>query len=85
MIHYSLAAADAPLATLVEFAGQRLENKLDANNATTSGATFRLLRLGHVTLPKEIHGEVLRLQAGDKESTALQIRQVVITRTRASD
>jgi len=82
VIQYACPALTRPLPVRVEFAGQKIEVALDVAKTTKDATTYRLLRLGQITLATEARGETLRLSADTRESTALLVRQFVIARAK---
>lgn len=85
VMQYACPSIAQPLTGEVEFAGQKIPITLDSAKATTNAATYRILRLGQMTLSAEARGEILRLRIGAKDSNALLIRQVVIARAKPSE
>jgi hypothetical protein len=69
----------APLKLVVELAGQQIETELPVEKITKDAETFRVLRLGRVTLPADLRGRDLRITAGDKSSSSLILRHLFIT------
>lgn len=82
LLHYSCPGLKEPLKLRVEFNGQTLEKELDVDRGTATAQTFRILRLGSLTLTGDVRGETLRLSAGDKASPQLILKSLLITRPR---
>lgn len=82
LLHYACPELAGPLKIRVEFNGQTLEKELDTDRATKDAQTFRILRLGSLTLTGDHRGETLRLSAGDKDSPRLILKSLLITRPR---
>lgn len=76
-------AAEVPLR--VEFNGQTLEKPLGAGRATKDARTFRIFRIGSLTLTGDHRGETLRLTAGDKNNPRLILKSLILTRPRPAD
>jgi hypothetical protein len=70
------------VALSVEFAGQKIEKTLESDRATKDGQTFRILRLGSLTLTGDHRGETLRFTAGDKNAAKLVLKSLLITKPR---
>jgi hypothetical protein len=82
VMQYACPNITTPLKGEVEFAGQKIAVTLDAAKATAKATTYRILRLGQITLSTEAKGEILHLRFGAKESNTLLIRQMVIARAK---
>ncbi|WP_395750898.1 hypothetical protein [Prosthecobacter sp.] len=82
LLHYACPELTAPLKIQVECNGQTLEKDLEVDRATRDAETFRILRLGSLTLTSDLRGETLRLTAGDKNSPQLIVKSLLITRPR---
>jgi hypothetical protein len=82
LLHYSCPDLAEPLPIRIEFNGQTLETKLEVERATKDAETFRILRLGSLTLTSDLRGETLHLRAGDKASPQLIVKSLLITRPR---
>ncbi len=82
LLHYACPELAGPLKIRVEFNGQTVEKELAADRATKDAQTFRILRLGSLTLTGDHRGETLRLSAGDKTSPKLILKSLLITRPR---
>ncbi len=82
LLHYACPELAEPLKISVEFNGQTIEKELAADRITKDAQTFRILRLGSFTLIGDHRGETLRLSAGDKTSTKLILKSLLITKPR---
>ena len=82
LLNYACAELEEPLKIVVECNGQTLEKELEVERATKDAQTFRILRLGSLTLTSDLRGETLRLVAGDKASPKLIVKSLLITRPR---
>ncbi|MFZ2281290.1 MAG: hypothetical protein WAW39_26060 [Prosthecobacter sp.] len=82
LLHYACTEVEEPLKIVVECNGQRLEKELGVERATKDAQSFRILRLGSLTLTSDLRGETLRLSAGDKASPHLIVKSLLITRPR---
>jgi hypothetical protein len=82
LLHYACTGLTAPLKIRVECSGQIIEKDLEVDRATPDAETFRILRLGSITLTSDLRGETLRLIAGDKASPQLIVKSLLITRPR---
>ena len=82
LLHYSCVELATPLPLKVEFAGQKIEKTLESDRATKDGQTFRILRLGSLTLTGDHRGETLRFTAGDKNAAKLVLKSLLITKPR---
>lgn len=78
-VEYACPVLSAPLKLVVEIAGQQIETELPVEKVTKDAETFRVLRLGRVTLPADLRGRDLRITAGDKSSSSLILRHLFIT------
>jgi hypothetical protein len=85
VLHYASLTPEEEVPVTVELAGQKLTQVLDAKKATKDNKTFRLLRLGQMTLEKEVSGQPVILTAGTKDKPALIVRNLVITRTQKAE
>lgn len=85
LLQYSCPESAVPLSVSVEFAGEKVERTLDADRATKDAQTFRILRLGSLTLTGDHRGETLRLVAGDKNSPKLILKSLLITKPRPAN
>ena len=82
VLHYASFTPDADVPVTLELAGQKLTETLDAKKATKDNKTFRLLRLGQITLEKDVSGSPLVLTAGSADKPALIVRNLVIARAK---
>jgi len=78
-VEYACPVLSAPLKLVVDLAGQQIETELPVEKVTKDAETFRVLRLGRVTLPGDLRGRDLRITAGDKSSSSLILRHLFIT------
>jgi hypothetical protein len=78
-LEYACPVLSAPLKLVVDLAGQQIETELPVEKVTKDAETFRVLRLGRVTLPADLRGRDLRITAGDKSSSSLILRHLFIT------
>jgi hypothetical protein len=85
LLHFSCPDLTAPLPLRVEFGGQTVEKTLETDRATKDAQTFRILRLGSLTLTGDHRGETLRLVAGDKNSPKLILKNLLITKPRPAN
>ncbi len=85
VLQYACPDLAGPLSLSVEYGGQKLEAALDKDKGTQNARTFRILRLGQMTLAAETKGQILRLTAGTKDGSALLLRSLVITRAKAEN
>lgn len=82
LLHYACPELAEPLPLTVEFAGQKIEKALETERATKDARTFRIFRLGSLTLTGDHRGETLRFSAGDKNSPKLILKSLLITKPR---
>ncbi len=82
LLHYACPELEEPLKIVVQCNGQTLEKELDVERVTKDSQTFRILRLGSLTLTSDLRGETLRFSAGDKASPKLIVKSLLITRPR---
>lgn len=85
LLEYSCPELDAPLPVAVEFAAQSLEKTLEADRGTKDDQTFRIFRVGSLTLTGDQRGETLRLVVGDKSSPKLILKNLLITKPRPAN
>ena len=78
-LEYACPVLSAPLKLMADLAGQQVEMELPVEKVTKDAETFRVLRLGRVTLPADLRGRDLRITAGDKSSSSLILRHLFIT------
>jgi hypothetical protein len=78
-LEYACPVLSAPLKIVADLAGQQIEMELPVEKVTKDAETFRVLRLGRVTLPADLRGRDLRITAGDKSSSSLILRHLFIT------
>lgn len=84
LLHYSCPDLKEPLPVKVEFGGQVVEKMLEPGRATKDAQTFRIFRLGSLTLTGDRRGETLRFTAGDKAAPKLTLKSLLITKPRPS-
>lgn len=84
VLNYSCPSLNLPLTIQASLGSERIEATLDTGKTTANTTTYRVLRLGQITLHSEARGDTLRLIAGSKDASSLWVRQLVITRARAS-
>lgn len=83
LLHYACPELTAPLPVQVELAGQIVEKVIEVERATKDAQTFRIFRVGTLTLTADHRGETLRLIAGDKAAPKLILKSLLITKPRA--
>lgn len=84
VLNYACPSVTESLTIAASLGGQRVDATLDASKATPDATTYRVLRLGQITLHAETRGDTLRLTAGAKDANTLLVRQLVIARARAA-
>lgn len=84
LLQYACTDLEQPLKISVEFNGQKVEKTLEADRVTQDAQTFRVFRLGSLTLTGDHRGETLRLSAGDKNAPKLILKSLLITQPRPS-
>ncbi|MFC5453968.1 hypothetical protein [Prosthecobacter fluviatilis] len=82
LLHYACPDLEKPLKIVVKCNGQTLEKELEVEQVTKDGQTFRILRLGSLTLTSDLRGETLRLAAGDGTKPQVIVKSLLITRPR---
>ncbi len=82
LLHYACTDLTEPLKVSVEFNGQTIAKELESDRVTKDAQTFRILRLGSLTLTADHRGETLHLTAGDKNSAKLILKNLLITKPR---
>ena len=85
LLQYACPELAEPLPIRVEFNGQTLEQELQTDRVTKDAQTFRILRLGSLTLTGDQRGETLRLSAGDPASPQLILKSLLITKPRPAN
>ena len=78
-LEYACPVLSAPLKLVADLAGHQIEAELPVEKVTKDAETFRVLRLGRVTLPGDLRARDLRITAGDKSSSSLILRHIYIT------
>jgi hypothetical protein len=78
-LEYACPVLSAPLKLVVDLAGQQIEAELPVEKVTKDAETYRVLRLGRVTLPGDLRARDMRITAGDKSSSSLILRHLFIT------
>lgn len=78
-LEYACPILSAPLKLVADLAGQQIETELPVEKITKDAETFRVLRLGRVTLQADLRARDLRITAGDKSSSSLTLRHLFIT------
>lgn len=78
-LEYACPVLSTPLKLVADLAGQQIEAELPVEKVTKDAETFRVLRLGRVTLPGDLRARDLRITAGDKSSSSLILRHIYIT------
>lgn len=82
LLNYACPEQAEPLSLRIEFSGQIITKELEPARMTKDAQTFRILRLGSLTLTNDVRGETLRLSTGDKISPKLVCKGLLITRPR---
>lgn len=85
LVQYACPDMTAEIPLRVEFNGQTVEKTLDTGRATKDAQTFRIFRLGSLTLTSDHRGETLRFAAGDKNNPKLILKSLLITKPRPAD
>jgi len=84
LLHYSCPTLPSSIPIKITFAGQTLEIELDPKKATKDAQSFRIIRVGSLTLTGEHRGETLRLSVGEKSQAAVLLKSVLVTKPRPS-
>lgn len=82
VIQYACPVAQTEIQVQAEFAGNIISKKLDASKTTKDSTSYRLLRLGQISLDKDVAGGTLRLSAGTPDSKTVLVRNFVIARAK---
>lgn len=78
-IQYACPAISSALPLRMTLAGGMVEAVIDSTRLTKDAQTFRVLKVGRITLPAEVRGQTLTFTCDDKSSTALRLKQLIIT------
>ena len=79
-------ALTAPLTLECSVAELRLAASLGPEGATREATTYSILRLGRLSLPRELRGETLRLRAGTSGAAAqLLVKQLILTPSKSTN
>lgn len=78
-LEYACPVLATPLKLLVDLAGQRIDAELSLEKVTKDAQTFRMLRVGRLTLPSDLRASDLRITAGLKSGSSLILRHLFIT------
>jgi hypothetical protein len=70
---------DARLPLQIELDGRVVQSALDPALTTPDAESFRLVKLGQITLPDDVYAKNLRLICGDGLSPALHLKQIFVT------
>lgn len=79
LVQYACAELTSPLSIECSVAEHRLSAQLGPEGVTSEGDSFRVLRLGRLDLTRELRGETLHLRAGAAGSSALRVKQLLLT------
>jgi hypothetical protein len=85
LVQYACADITTAMPLRVEFNGQTVEKALDTDHATKDAESFRIFRIGSLTLTSDYRGETLRFAAGDKTSPRLILKSLLITKPRPAN
>lgn len=85
LLQYACTDLAQPLKISVEFNGQTVEKTMEADRVTQDAETFRILRLGSLTLTGDHRGETLRFTVGDKNAPKLILKSLLITQPRPAN
>ena len=85
VIQYACPTAKSDLLIEATFAGKKISKNLDPSKATKDITSYRLLRLGQMTLDKTTSGETLKLTAGVAGSSSFFVRNFVIAQTKPAE
>ncbi len=86
LLHYACPPLTAPLTLECSVAEHRLAANLGPEGATRDGTTYSILRLGRLSLPRELRGETLRLRAGTANATPqLLVKQLILTPSKSTN
>lgn len=78
-LEYACPVLTTPLKLVVDLAGQRIDTELPLEKVTKDAQTFRVLRLGRLTLPSDLRASDLRITAGQRSGSSLILRHLFIT------
>lgn len=82
LLHYSSPALTTPLPIKITFAGQTVEKVMEPDRATKDAQSFRIIRLGSLTLTGDHRDETLQLSAGGTSQAVLHLKSVLIMKPR---
>lgn len=84
VMQYACPQAAEGLPIQMDFAGEKISLTLAADQATPSSTTFRLLRLGQLSLKREVRGDILHFRAGDGRTVppVFTLRQLIISKAK---
>ena len=86
LLHYACPSLTAPLTLECSVAELRLAASLGPEGATREATTYSILRLGRLSLPRELRGETLRLRAGTSGAAAqLLVKQLILTPSKSTN
>lgn len=85
LVQYACPEITTAIPLSVEFNGQTVEKALDTERATKDAESFRIFRIGSLTLTSDHRGETLRFAAGDKTSPRLILKSILITKPRPAN
>jgi hypothetical protein len=64
----------------VRFAGNEVKRPLSNNQITATEDTFRILRIGQITLDKEVSNEELTIELDQPDKPVLWVRSLAISK-----
>jgi hypothetical protein len=77
---YSCAKLEPPRSVTVRFAGNEVKRPLSNNQITATEDTFRILRIGQITLDKEVSNEELTIELDQPDKPVLWVRSLAISK-----
>jgi len=85
LVQYACAALSSPLSIDCNVAEHRLSAQLGPEGVTSESDSYRILRLGRLDLSRELRGETLHLRAGAVGSSAMRVKQLLLTPSKTGD
>ena len=78
-LQYACPKLEKALPVRIELDGQVVEKTLDTTLTTPDEKSFRLVRVGRLTLTEAVQAKNLRLVCGAGQSASLRLKQIYVT------
>ena len=85
ILHYACPSLPTELPLRLTLGSHELAASLDSGKTTRDAASYRILRLGRLSLPHEIRGGTLDFLAGSPAGSLFHLKQILLTPVKTTE